>query len=291
MTEGAGDACAVDERVATEQAPYTDEPFIEEFKGLDSFDSIRAAPPDPADDAVAVRGNNLPWECGEHPALGQRHNDMSQTLHELRLRQRGPDSPLPATDVESAVLISCQRHNSTPDIVNDIYIMNYVIDRAHAEAFGGSPLQGSGVPKDERCGQFGHVGTRSCQSVLPGTTFDTDTDVVVSAQSEEVTIVDAFPLQSSTRGVHPRSRFAKASRLLRNVSPVPQPTSDATGVAPQLRGRGGEKTLAMAEGTALTKRRRRKLDEGLESDLGGMDGAWAQRQMLGYQKLHCANTP
>ena len=60
VSEDAGDAFAVDERVATEQAPYTDEPFMEELKGLDLFDSIRAALPDPAGDAAAVRGNNLP---------------------------------------------------------------------------------------------------------------------------------------------------------------------------------------------------------------------------------------
>ena len=72
---------------------------MEELKALDFFDSIRAAPPDPTSEAVAVRGDNLPWEFVERPALGQRHNGMSHTLHELRLRQRGPECPLPATDV------------------------------------------------------------------------------------------------------------------------------------------------------------------------------------------------
>ena len=138
---------------------------MEELKGFYLFDSIMAAPHDPTGEAVAVRGDNLPWECDEHPALGQRHNDMSQTLHDLRLRQRGPDSPLPATYVESALLISRQLHKS--DVVNNIF--KYVTDKARAEVFGGPPLWGSDVPKDERFGQFGHVRTRSCQSVLPGT--------------------------------------------------------------------------------------------------------------------------
>ena len=80
-TEAAGDAFAVDERAADEALPYFDEPFMEELRGIDLFDSVRAAPQDPTGEAVAVRGDNLPWECGEHPALGQRHNDMSQTLH------------------------------------------------------------------------------------------------------------------------------------------------------------------------------------------------------------------
>ena len=66
----------------------------------------------------------------EHPALGQRHNDMSQTLHTHRVRQRSADSPLHAQAVESAVLISCQHHKSRPDMAYDI--LNYVIDIAHA---------------------------------------------------------------------------------------------------------------------------------------------------------------
>ena len=76
-TEAAGEAFDVDERVADEEVPYSEEPFMEELRGMDLFNSVRAAPPDPTAEAVAVRGDSLPWECGEHPALGQRHNDMS----------------------------------------------------------------------------------------------------------------------------------------------------------------------------------------------------------------------
>ena len=64
-----------------EHDAYDDEPFMEELAGLDMFDSIRAAPPDPKGEAVAVRGDNVAWDCGEHPALGHKHNDASQTLH------------------------------------------------------------------------------------------------------------------------------------------------------------------------------------------------------------------
>ena len=186
-TEAASDAFAVDERAADEEGPYFDEPCMEELRGIDMFDSVRAAPPDPTGEAVPVRGDNLPWECGEHPALGQRHNDMSQTLHTHRVRQRSADSPLHEPAVESAVLISRQRHKSTPDMVYDVF--NYVTEKAHAEAFGEPPLWGSGLPKDKRFGEYGHVGTRSCQSVLPGTTRHRDRDVVVLTQSEDVKIV------------------------------------------------------------------------------------------------------
>ena len=64
-----------------EHDAYADEPFMEELAGLEMFDSIWAAPPNPKGEAVAVRGENIPWNCGEDPALGHRHNDMSQTQH------------------------------------------------------------------------------------------------------------------------------------------------------------------------------------------------------------------
>ena len=66
-----------------------------------------------------------------------------------------------------------------------------------------------------------------------------------------------------------RSRFAKATRLLNNRTPVPQPTFDATGVVPYMRGMGGEKTSAMAEGTACERRPRRELDKGMGSGARG----------------------
>ena len=165
------------------------------------------------------------------------------------------------------MLISRQRHKSTPDVLNDI--INYVTDKAHTEAFGAPSLWGSGWPKDDRFGKFGHVGTRSYQSVWPGKTRHRYRDVVVFAQSEEVKIVDVFPARPTTRGPPPRSRLAKTSRLLRCSSPVPQPASDATGVVPHVRGTGGEETSATAEGTVLTTRRGRELDEGVGSSSGG----------------------
>ena len=70
VTEDAGDKFAVDDRDVAEQAPYCDDPVMEELKGMDLFNAVRAAPPDPTGEAMAVRGDNLPWEGGKHPALG-----------------------------------------------------------------------------------------------------------------------------------------------------------------------------------------------------------------------------
>ena len=68
-TEAACDTFAVDERVADEEVPYSDEPFMKELRGMDLINFVRATPPNPTGKVVAVRGDNLPWECGEHAAL------------------------------------------------------------------------------------------------------------------------------------------------------------------------------------------------------------------------------
>ena len=120
-----------------EHDAYDDEPFMEELAGLDMFDSIRAAPPDPKGEAVAVRGDNIPWDCGEQPALGHRHNDMSQTLHSHHVHPLPPGTKSPPSQVDSAMLISRRRNRNTPEVSKDIF--NYVTDQAHAETFGGLP--------------------------------------------------------------------------------------------------------------------------------------------------------
>ena len=87
--EVAGYVFAVDHRNEGEEVPYSDEPFMEQLKGLDLFDSIIAAP-DPTGEAVAVRGDNVPCDCGEHPTSGKGQNDISSTLAHVvrRLHQR-----------------------------------------------------------------------------------------------------------------------------------------------------------------------------------------------------------
>ena len=88
----------------------------------------------------------------------------------------------------------------------------------------------------------------------------------------------------NTREALRRSRFAQATRLLTNRTPVPQLTSVATRAAPHLRGMGGEKTSAMAEGVARVRRTRRELDEGMESGARG-DSRTQPDRRDGYGQL------
>ena len=55
-------------------------------------------------------GDNVPWDCGEHPALGHWHNDMSQTLQTHHVPPLPPGTKSPPPQLDSAVLISRRRN-------------------------------------------------------------------------------------------------------------------------------------------------------------------------------------
>ena len=52
-----------------------------------------------------MRGDNIPWDCGEHPSLGKGHNDMSHTLQKHYVQPRSPHSKSPPTQLDSAAVI------------------------------------------------------------------------------------------------------------------------------------------------------------------------------------------
>ena len=104
--ERMGTVFAVAIRDVGEHDEYADEPFMEELAGLDTFDRIRAIPPDPTGEAVAVRGYNVPWDCGEYPALGHRHNDMLHTPYNHHVPPLPPGTQSPPPQRDSAVLIT-----------------------------------------------------------------------------------------------------------------------------------------------------------------------------------------
>ena len=161
------------------------------------------------------------------------------------------------------MLICRHRHRDTPKVVKDIF--NHVTDQAHAETFGGPALWGRGEPREDSFNKHVHVATHSCATVVPSSTRHRDRSVVVFSHADDINVQDAIKVVRNMREAPRRSRYAKATRLLTNRTPVPQPTSAATGVAPHMRGMGGEKTSAMAEGTACEGRPRRELDEGMGS--------------------------
>ena len=270
-------------RDESEHAAYADEPFMEELADLHMFDSIRAAPPDPKGEAVAVRGDNILWDCGEHPALGHRHNDMSQTLHSHHVPPLPPGKKSPPPQLDSAVLISRHRHRDTPEVVKDTF--NHVTDQAHAETIGGPALWGRGIPKEDSYNKHGHVATHSCAAAVPGSTRHRGRSGVFFSHADDINVQAAIRVVRNLREAPRRSRFAKATRMLTNRAPVPQPTSAATGVAPHMRGMGGEKTSAMAEGTACERRPRRELDECMGSGAGGDSRSQPDDRRDGYGQL------
>ena len=230
-----------------------------------------------------MRGDNIPWDCGEHPALGHRHNDMSQTLHSHHVPPLPPGKKSPPPLLDSAVLISRHRHRDTPELVKDIF--NHVTKQAHAETFGGPALWGRGISKEDSYNKHGHVATHSCAAAVPGSTRHRDRSVVVFSHTDDINVQDAINMVRNIREAPRRSMYAKAIRPLTNRTPDPQPTSAATGVAPHMRGMGGETTSAMAEGTACERRRRRELDEGMGSGAGGDSRSQPDDRRDGYGQL------
>ena len=141
-----------------EQPAYSDEPFMEELTGLDLLDSVRAAAPDPTSVAVAVRGDNVPWDCGEHPVLGRSHYSLGDHLRQVHMpgEVSPPQSP-PPVEHPMPEMICRQRNRHTPEVVRDIF--THMSERAHASVFGGEPSWGYSLPRVKRCSRDGHLST------------------------------------------------------------------------------------------------------------------------------------
>ena len=184
------------------------------------FDSIRAAPPDPTGEAVVVRGDNIPWDCDDHLALGHMHDDISQTLYTHHVPPLAPGTKSPPPQLESAVLISRRRNPDTPEVVKDFF--NFFTDGAHAGTFGGPALWSRGLPKEDSFNKHGHVATQSCATAVPGSTKHRDRHVVVFLQAADIDVPDAIKVVPNMREVQRRSRFAKATCLLMNHTQIPR---------------------------------------------------------------------
>ena len=156
--EEPGTRFAVHERDVNEQPAVLDEPFMEELTTLDLLDSVRAAPPAPTGVVVAVRGNNVPWHCVEHPSLGRGHNSLGDHLRQVHMPSdvSPPPSP-PRVEYPMPELISRQRDKSTPEVARDI--LNHMSERAHGTVFGGQPSWGCTFPRVKRQSCDGHLST------------------------------------------------------------------------------------------------------------------------------------
>lgn len=182
--------------------------------------------------------------------LGKEHNMLSARLHDIIVAQApSPEaSPGPAP-LPDTVLISMYKHRNTPAIAQAAFA--YVAEQTYADALGGEFLWGMSVPIEARMSKYGHLGTTECRTFLSGTIQHRDREVARLSRADEVDVHDAIEVRASVGEPPTRSRFAKASRRLQYRRPVPPPSSAATGVTPDLRRAGGEKTSAMAEGAEL----------------------------------------
>ena len=126
------------ERDVNEQPAFSDEPSMEELTSLDLLDFVRAAPPDPTGVAVAVQGDTVPWDFGEHPSLGRGHNSLGDHVRQVHMPSEVSPPPSPPPVVyPMPELISRQRDKSTPEVVRDIF--NHMSERPHCTVFGREP--------------------------------------------------------------------------------------------------------------------------------------------------------
>ena len=266
--EEPGTSFAVHERDVNEQPAYLDEPLMEELTSLDLLDSVRAAPPDPTGVAVAVRGDNLPWHCGEHPALVRSHNSDGDHLRKVHMpgEVSPPPSP-PPVEYPMPELISRQRDRHTSEVVRAIF--TYLCERAHGTVFGGEPSWGYSLPRAKRCSRDVHLSTSWVIDGHPDSKQHRDTLSVMLTAADDVK-ADAIPVLPSKRPPPPRSKLARVSRLLQHRDPATPPHPDATGVASQLRGIGCAQSCAMAGEVRGAKRQSGVLDEGDASSAGGV---------------------
>lgn len=113
---------------------------MDELQGIGLFDSIRAAPPHPKPEAVAVvvRLDVVPLDSGDWPALGKGHNMLSDVLHSHRVCKRVSRSLSPDPQPDATVLINRHRCKSTPVFARGTH--SYVTEQAHTAAFGAEIL-------------------------------------------------------------------------------------------------------------------------------------------------------
>ena len=258
---------AVQERDVHEQPAFSDDPFMEELTSLDLLESVRATPPDPIGVAVAVRGDNVPWDCGEHPDLGRSHNSLGDHLRQVHMPGEGspPPSP-PPVEYPMPEMIGRQRDRNTPEVVRDIF--THMSERAHGTVFGGEPSWGYSVPRVKQCSRDGHLSTSWVIDGHEDKRQHRDGLSVKLIAADHVT-GDAILLLPSKRPPPPRPKFARTSRLPQHRDPASPPHPGATGVASQLRGVGGAQSSAMAEEVRGAKRQSGVLDDGDASSSGG----------------------
>ena len=121
----------------------------------------------------------------------------------------------------------------------------------------------------QRCSRDAHLNTSWLVDGHPDRRQHRDRLSVVLTAADDVE-VDAIPVMPSKRPPLPRSKFARASRLLQHRDPASPPQPGATGVPSQLRGVRGTQSSAVAEEVRGAEWQSGVLDEG---DASGSRGA------------------
>ena len=154
-----------------------------------------------------------------------------------------------------------------PEIARDIF--DHMSERIHAGVFVGEASWGHTLPRIARYSQHGHCSTSRCIDDHPERRKHRDGFSAVLTAADEVEVENAVEVLPSRRPPLPRLKFGRASCKLQHREPAMPPHPDATRVASQLRGAGGEKSPALAGRERGAKRQCAVLDEGGASGSAG----------------------
>ena len=103
------------------EVPYHNDEFMQQVKGIATF-NVRAAPPPPAGAASAsARGRNVSCSEGEHPKLSKQRNQPGRALTSVDC----PYNECPVGTVRlpppiSALVTSREAHRHTPEVAADV---------------------------------------------------------------------------------------------------------------------------------------------------------------------------
>ena len=112
----------ITDRDMNEVPPCQNDEFMQQVKGIATFDHVRAAPPAPAGATiVSARGRNVSWSEGEHPRLSKQHNLHGRALTSLDCPyNEWPSGTVQSPPPEPALVFSRDAHRHTPEVVADV---------------------------------------------------------------------------------------------------------------------------------------------------------------------------
>ena len=132
-------------------------------------------------------GDNVPWDCGEHPALGHKHIDMSRNLNSHHVPPLPSGTQSLTLQLDSAVLISRRRNRDTPELVKTFSILSLIGHMQKSSVHLPYGVEVCHVKTSST--KYGHVATQSCATAVPASTRHRHRHIVVFSKAADINVV------------------------------------------------------------------------------------------------------